>query len=755
MIGFSDGYGTPLMASIATTLSDLPRPDVSADAGNRPSSSRPRRHVAAIIAVMVVGACHAPVPAAVPAPDGADPRPLRVVVLSDLNSRYGSTEYEPEVAGAVERIVGEWRPDVVLIAGDMIAGQRPALDDQRVRAMWAAFDSVVAAPLRRAGIPLAATLGNHDASGHPGHERDRRLAAEYWRARQPAVRMLEGGQYPFHYAFTLDDVFVLVLDATTGGVAADTAQMAWIRGALASPEARSAGRRLSIGHVPLYAVAQGRDRPGEVQDHADSLRTVLETGGVDLHISGHHHAWYPGRRGTLEILHAGALGDGARSLLGSDAPPVKTVTVLDLAGGGGALKERTYHVRGNTVELLDSGSLPRRLDGHNGPVHLSHRAARGAGPAEPGADTTYTIVSFNIRAGTDLARQPSLERVAALLDTLDADVVLLQEVDRGTRRSGGVDQLARLRDLTGMAGVFGRAIDFDGGEYGIGLLSRWPVLESDVIPLRAGLVRGLVDGGYEPRVVLHVVLDAPWGPLHVMNTHLSHEAVGTYRRQELIGLLGAVHRRVGQAGTILVGGDFNATPESDEVAAITLVLRDAWNVCGTGDGRTYPADEPARRIDYLFLRDAGCTSARVPATTISDHRPLVVEIVPARRPAGSALHQDCAGHIPAPTGALLFRSHSVLGTGMNGYLTGWSNRRRSDHRTPWRNSSYRRSHRMAARTSAWVGRSSALSAGRQASGSATGDSHWVRTWFNSSRACPSWLFRAWTSARISNISPGR
>jgi endonuclease/exonuclease/phosphatase family metal-dependent hydrolase len=603
----------------------LPRRAGSADAGDHPPSS-PRGHrVAAILALMAFGACHTAIPAAVPAADRVGPDPLRVVVLSDLNSRYGSTEYEPEVASAVARTVEEWRPAVVLIAGDMIAGQQPTLDDQRVRAMWAAFDSVVAEPLRRAGIPLAVTLGNHDASGHPGHERDRRLAAEYWRGRQPTVRVLEGGHYPFYYAFTLDDLFVLVLDATTGGVVADTAQMAWIEGALASPEARSAGRRLSLGHVPLYAVAQGRDLPGEVQDRADSLRAVLETGGVDLHISGHHHAWYPGRSGALELLHAGALGDGARSVLGSDAPPAKTVTVLD-RGAGGVLKERTYRVHGNTFELLDPGSLPRRLDGHTGPVHLSHRAARGARQAEPG-DTTYTIVSFNIRAGTDLERQPSLERVAALLDTLDADVVLLQEVDRGTRRSGGVDQLARLRDLTGMAGVFGRAIDFDGGEYGIGLLSRWPVLENDVIPLTAGLVRGLVDEGYEPRVMLHVVLDAPRGPLHVMNTHLSHEAVGTYRRQELIGLLGAVHRRVGGTGTVVVGGDFNATPESDEVAAVTLVLRDAWDLCGTGDGRTYPADEPARRIDYLFLRDAGCTTARVPATTISDHRPLVVEIV--------------------------------------------------------------------------------------------------------------------------------
>jgi hypothetical protein len=158
--------------------------------------------------------------------------PMRVVVLSDLNSAYGSTEYDPEVAHVVRRTVDEWRPDLVLIAGDMIAGQRPTLDDDNVRAMWAAFDSVVAGPLRRAGVPLAVTMGNHDGSGHPGHERDRRLAVEYWGARQGDLGIQDGGRYPFYYAFTRGDVFFVVLDATRRGVAAwsSCTPARWARG---------------------------------------------------------------------------------------------------------------------------------------------------------------------------------------------------------------------------------------------------------------------------------------------------------------------------------------------------------------------------------------------------------------------------------------------------------------------------------------------------------------------------------------------
>lgn len=303
------------------------------------------------------------------------PAPLRIAVLSDLNSSYGSTSYEPEVAAAVARVTRQWRPDLVLIAGDMVAGQRPSLTDAQVRAMWAAFDRVVAAPLRAAGIPFAITVGNHDGSGHPGHERDRRLAQEYWSApgRELAVEMIDAARFPFHYAFRVRDVFVLVLDASTGAVAADSAQLAWIRRMLASDAARGARVRLTLGHVPLYAVAVGRNRAGEVQAAPDSLRRVLERGGVAMHIAGHHHAWYPGRRGRLLLLSAGGLGQGPRPLIGSDAAPYKALTLLEL-GVDGAITERTWRIAGDTLEPVDARALPARIDGVNG--HVLRRDVR-------------------------------------------------------------------------------------------------------------------------------------------------------------------------------------------------------------------------------------------------------------------------------------------------------------------------------------------------------------------------------------------
>jgi hypothetical protein len=124
-----------------------------------------------------------------------------------------------------------------------------------------------------------------------------------------------------------------------------------------------------LGHLPLYAVAVDRDRPGEVLADADALRERLERHGVHLYISGHHHAYYPGRRGALELLHTGALGGGPRALLGTAEPSPRTVTILDLDARSGAVSDTTYVIDGSGVSgRVEPGALPPRIDGHNGYV---------------------------------------------------------------------------------------------------------------------------------------------------------------------------------------------------------------------------------------------------------------------------------------------------------------------------------------------------------------------------------------------------
>jgi len=85
-------------------------------------------------------------------------------------------------------------------------------------------------------------------------------------------------------------------------------QLTWAEKSLASRTAQRTKMRIAIGH--LYAVAVGRDETGEILDNADQLRFWNVT--MSIHIGGHHHAYFPGHRGQLELLHTGALGSGPR-----------------------------------------------------------------------------------------------------------------------------------------------------------------------------------------------------------------------------------------------------------------------------------------------------------------------------------------------------------------------------------------------------------------------------------------------------------
>jgi endonuclease/exonuclease/phosphatase family metal-dependent hydrolase len=244
------------------------------------------------------------------------------------------------------------------------------------------------------------------------------------------------------------------------------------------------------------------------------------------------------------------------------------------------------------------------------------------------------VVSYNIHAGKDAEQHPNLERVAAVLDSLDADIVLLQEVDRGTERSGKVDQVAELERLTGMHGAFAKSLDFQGGDYGIAALSRWPIESTETVPLPTNPPADRGVKMYEPRVAIHVVVSALAGPLHVVGTHLGAENVSTFRDQEARVLLDHLRTHVPAGAPLVVGGDFNSTPESEVHTGFAGAYQDSWQECGTGDGFTFPADSAVRRIDYLYVRGLQCTAARVADTQASDHRPLVVTFRALEPPAG-------------------------------------------------------------------------------------------------------------------------
>jgi endonuclease/exonuclease/phosphatase family metal-dependent hydrolase len=215
----------------------------------------------------------------------------------------------------------------------------------------------------------------------------------------------------------------------------------------------------------------------------------------------------------------------------------------------------------------------------------------------PDATPTLRVVSYNIRAGTDLHGRPNLDRVAALLDSLGAEIVLLQEVDRGTTRSDGVDQLAELQRLTGMRGFFAAAMDFDGGEYGTALLSRHPIQSSQAVALPVRVPAELAERYYEPRALLSAVVQTPLGPVHVLGTHLDHGGQAFFRHPQMFQILAYLAETVPPQVPTIFAGDLNATPDAPEIRALSLHFTDAWLACGSGQGYTFPSDRPVRRID--------------------------------------------------------------------------------------------------------------------------------------------------------------
>lgn len=206
---------------------------------------------------------------------------VRFVVISDLNSYYGATTYDPEVDKGM-KLVPFWQPDVVLCSGDMVAGQDPTLSDERLRAMWAAFDQQVAEPLRRAKLPYGFTIGNHDASSALGvtgqflFQRERNAAVEYWQnpAHDPGVQFIDKYEFPFYFTFEYNDIFFLVWDGSSNHIPKE--KLAWVEKTLASEKAQSAKMRILLGHLPLYAVAIGRNESAEVMENADQLQAMLE-----------------------------------------------------------------------------------------------------------------------------------------------------------------------------------------------------------------------------------------------------------------------------------------------------------------------------------------------------------------------------------------------------------------------------------------------------------------------------------------------
>jgi len=223
------------------------------------------------------------------------------------------------------------------------------------------------------------------------------------------------------------------------------------------------------------------------------------------------------------------------------------------------------------------------------------------------------VASYNIKSAT----MQSLEEIAHVLATLDADVVALQEVDRHLPRSGGRDEAQWLAQALGYNHAFAGALKRDGGAYGVALLSRLPIAAAERLAL-------LSPASTEPRVALHVTLCAGARPFHVV---ASHTDVLPWSALENINTL-ADHLRPLVGKGLLLLADLNSLPGWPGPRVLTgLGLADLIGL--HAEGTTFVGDPLGRRLDYIFS-DAPFTrrfsSAGIHPHTASDHLPVFADL---------------------------------------------------------------------------------------------------------------------------------
>lgn len=235
------------------------------------------------------------------------------------------------------------------------------------------------------------------------------------------------------------------------------------------------------------------------------------------------------------------------------------------------------------------------------------------------APTTLRVMTYNIHHGEGLDGKLDLSRIAELINRERADIVALQEVDKGVRRTAGRDIPAELAALTGLTAVFSNNFPFQGGEYGNAVLTRFPIKRWNnhhYKMLRAGEQRG----------VLTLRLDVHGRDVVLMNTHIDFRG-GDAERWQNIGEIESLAAELGGAALILCG-DFNDTPGSRVHQRLSETFTDSWATVGVGDGFGFPADKPVKRIDYIWVCKTGSLkpiNAWLTPSDASDHLPLIVE----------------------------------------------------------------------------------------------------------------------------------
>lgn len=211
------------------------------------------------------------------------------------------------------------------------------------------------------------------------------------------------------------------------------------------------------------------------------------------------------------------------------------------------------------------------------------------------------VATYNIFHGDYVKEDVGL--IGRELSGLGADLVGLQEVDICTERVGGADTLRQIAEAGGYPYyAFSHAIDLRGGEYGTAVLSRYPILSFETVPLSSPDVEG--------RSVGHALIDVDGRRIDFFNTHLSVES-----QEVRLCQFGELKALIDKCQSVIVTGDFN-TEDLEDLALLSPLV----TVNEKRFGSYYPRNIA---IDHIFYtEDFTPSDVQLPALPHSDHYPI-------------------------------------------------------------------------------------------------------------------------------------
>ena len=231
------------------------------------------------------------------------------------------------------------------------------------------------------------------------------------------------------------------------------------------------------------------------------------------------------------------------------------------------------------------------------------------------AQNTLKLMSYNIKNANGMDNVCNFQRIANVINNTSPDVVAIQEVDSMTNRSGQKYVLGEIAERTQMHGYFAPAIDYDGGKYGIGLLTKQVPLRLQTLPL---------PGREEARTLIL----AEFVDYIYCCTHMSLTEEDRMKSLELVKAFTSSSTK-----PLFLAGDMNAEPESGFIKE----LQKDFQILSNPKQHTFPAPDPKEAIDYIAtLKQNAKGFAVISAKVInepmaSDHRPILVELRTAEK----------------------------------------------------------------------------------------------------------------------------